>query len=247
MALIGSGRLAMGLLEGICLARDVEEIQVYSRTAANRERFADEAAAHLSRRVVAAPSVRQAAADADLVLVATSSNDPVLAASDLPENVLVVSIGPRSELYEDVFRQASRIIVTSRVQELDVPDAGDHLPLVRLISTGVPRREDLVELGDVVTSKLTSPPGLVLFREAQGGFSDIALAAQVCFGSAIGDVLQPDFANLKYNARVYPFLIFSEVNTLILAYSVAIFGKQIPPDTAYHVAALPDGRPRFVV
>jgi len=33
-----------------------------------------------------------------------------------------------------------------------------------------------VELGDVVTGKLTPPPGLVLFREAQGGFSDMALA-----------------------------------------------------------------------
>ena len=53
VALIGSGRLALPILEPACALRSIERVLVYSRSAENRERFARRASEKLKVRVSA--------------------------------------------------------------------------------------------------------------------------------------------------------------------------------------------------
>jgi len=177
LGLIGSGRLALGLLEAIRSQRRFESVSVFSRDPSNRERFSAEASARLGCAVTAVASPRDAVQGAEIVLTATSSPQAALTADGISEHALVVSIGTRAELDESIFRSASCIVASSRVQELDVPDPTPAFALIRLVSQGEIARDAVRELGDVVSGQCTPPPGLVVFREAQGGFSDIALAS----------------------------------------------------------------------
>ena len=54
VAMIGSGRLALPILEPACAVRSIERVLVYSRSAANRERFARKASEALKTSVQAA-------------------------------------------------------------------------------------------------------------------------------------------------------------------------------------------------
>jgi hypothetical protein len=78
---------------------------------------------------------------------------------------------------EDVFLRASQIVTTSKVQEMNIHDVSDDWPLVKAMTFGNVSWDDVVELGEVVAGDVKPAPGIRVFREAQGGFGDVALAA----------------------------------------------------------------------
>ena len=79
VSMIGTGRNAQSVLEGVCWARpEVEQIRVYSRREEHRQRFADAMRAALGRDVTAVDSGRAVVEGAELVLAATDPQEPVL-------------------------------------------------------------------------------------------------------------------------------------------------------------------------
>ncbi|MBM2811057.1 MAG: putative ornithine cyclodeaminase mu-crystallin like protein [Chloroflexi bacterium] len=175
VGIIGTGRLATGLLETVGALRGIELVAAYSRSADNRERFASEGAQKLGIPVTAAPSAEEAVRDADIVVTATSADGPVLNGDWVPPEALVVSIGSRTELDERIYERASLIVTASRDQELRGPGS-ERWTLVRMIDSGALSSEAVVEVGQVIVGNVRPPSGIRVYREPQGGFSDIALA-----------------------------------------------------------------------
>lgn len=178
VGLLGSGRNALGLLEGTCLVRPVESVAVYSPNAEHRSAFASRASEALGRSVAPVDRPETAVEGADIVLVATSSEAPALRGAWLLPNAHVTAIGSRTELDDDVFLRAQLIVTTSKVQEMNVNSMRDSWPIVRLTRDGSLDWNAVAELGDVLAGRASRPTSAItLFREAQGGFGDVALAA----------------------------------------------------------------------
>jgi ornithine cyclodeaminase/alanine dehydrogenase-like protein (mu-crystallin family) len=86
-------------------------------------------------------------------------------------------VGNRPELDDSVFRRAALIVTSSKTQEMNVHEISDDWPLVRLIHAGEVDWNAVPDLGEVLVGRVNVPDGITVFREAQGGFTDVAIAA----------------------------------------------------------------------
>ena len=182
VALIGSGRLALPLLEPACAVRAIERVLVYSRSAENRERFARKAGAALKTSVLAATSAQAAIDQADFVLVSTNSPAAALLGEWLRPGLAVFGIGRPNEFDDEAYRRANLICVTSKTHELDYYDRKLDQPLIRLSQEKAIAWDSVAELGDVLSGKIAAldlSRSLIVFRDSQGGYGDLALAASV--------------------------------------------------------------------
>jgi ornithine cyclodeaminase/alanine dehydrogenase-like protein (mu-crystallin family) len=178
VAMLGSGRNALSLLQAVRAVRPFTSVQVYSRQEQNRTQFAERAAPALEVPVEPTMRPEDAVDGADLVIVATSARTaPALNGDWLAPDADVISIGARYELDESVYERAARVITTSKVQELTIHEYSEDWPIVRATRSGSFRLDDIVELGTLLSNPVPRPSGITLFRDAQGGFTDIALAA----------------------------------------------------------------------
>ena len=182
IALIGSGRLAMPILEPAAAVRSVERISVYSRNPSNRESFARAVSEKHKVAVKAVASAESAIDQAELVLVSTNSPVPAVMGKWLRPGLSVFGVGRPNEFDDDVYLRADLISVTSKVHELGYYDTQLDQPLIRLSQHSKVSWNDVVEFGDIVAEKANVPElskSIVVFRDSQGGYGDLALAAWV--------------------------------------------------------------------
>ncbi len=180
LGMFGSGRLGMIALQSVCTVCPPEEVRLFSPNEEHRRSFAERAAVALGVPVTATGSPEAAAEDAGLILTATNSPAPVLQSAWLARPALVVAMGARSEVDEGVFDAADLVVTTSRKQEESELGAHSQGTLGRLMAGGALPAGKVVELGEVVTGRVAPVrAGRMVFREAQGGFTDVALAAYV--------------------------------------------------------------------
>jgi alanine dehydrogenase len=180
IALIGSGRLAMPILEPAIHVRPIERVLVYSRNAENRESFARKASEKLKLTVSAVASPEAAIEEADLVLVSTNSPAAALRGAWLRPGMSVFGVGRPNELDDEVYLRANLIIVTSKTHELGYYDTQLDQPLIRLSREGRISWDAIVEFSDVIAGKASVPDlstSISVFRDSQGGYGDLALAA----------------------------------------------------------------------
>ena len=188
VGLLGNGRLAMPLLEGILTARRIEHISVFSPNIEHREAFARRASAAFGVAVAVVASTEEAVGGADIVGLATSSPVPAVRADQIAANAYVVSVGEPHEVDGSIYLHADKIVASSRHLAIAAIDpSGQHVaerqglgtsPLWKLFDKGRRTKEDIIELGDVIADGKTSDQesGMTVFLEAQGGAGDITLA-----------------------------------------------------------------------
>jgi alanine dehydrogenase len=186
VGLLGSGRNALPILECLKLVRPIEHVDLYSPTPAHRTRLADQATEVLGIPVVAHDSPGPAIAEADIIVVGTSSYTPVLSYSDLHPGVHVTSMGMSTELDDSIYLQVDQFVAPSREQEVDSqsPVAAPHVEghLYRLVQEGRYNPDRIVELGSIIKGDVAprnGPNDINLFRESRGGVGDVALASFV--------------------------------------------------------------------
>ena len=97
LGMIGSGGMARGHIEAISAVRDIELVQVYSPTKANRERFAAEMSEKLAIRVKAVNNPEEVYLGADIVSGCTDAVGAVVQGRFLQPGVHVTSIGGRPD------------------------------------------------------------------------------------------------------------------------------------------------------
>lgn len=121
VGMIGSGGMAHTFLEAIAAVRRIKRVRVYSRSAANRERYAHEMAAAMGIEVVPVDTPEAAVRGADIVATCTDSMGPVLEPGWIEPGMHVVTLGPR-EISAEV---AARFDVRVRQgnETLDLPES----------------------------------------------------------------------------------------------------------------------------
>lgn len=122
VAVIGTGHQAAMQLLAASVVRPISGFRVFSRNDVNRRSFAEEMSALTGVPGQQADSAQQAAAEADIVICATSSTTPVLYAEWLKPGAHVTTVGPKTvsahELDPDVADRAT-LIATDSLQQAE--------------------------------------------------------------------------------------------------------------------------------
>ena len=186
IGLLGSGRNAFGVVQAIAHVRPIEELKVFSPTPEHRDKVAHQAAEALDISAAACDTPEAAIRDADVILVGTSSYDPVLRFSDLRPGVHIGSWGMTSELDEDVFQNIDQFAVQNVDQEIDSgrPDVHPYIEgkLWKAVQDGRYDPARVTPLGSIIKGDVAAKNGstdVTLFRDSRGGVGDIALASYV--------------------------------------------------------------------
>lgn len=180
LGLIGSGRNALSLLRGARVARPgIERMLVYSPQVDHRERFAAEAESALGMPVEAVSKPEAATRGAQIVFVATNALQPALLADWVSPGSFVGAMGRPAEVEPALYLRADAIVVSHKQQER--LGARYVHPLLELATNGqVDWELGVKELCDIVAGKVrgrTSESQTIVFKESQGGYTDMAMAA----------------------------------------------------------------------
>jgi len=128
LAVVGSGTQAGGQLRAAATVRDFERVSVYSPTKENREAFAAEFNDELDATVAAVASSAAAVEDADVVITATKSAEPVFDGELLPDGAHVTAIGQYNpERRELDATTISRSVYVPDLRARAFQDAGSFL------------------------------------------------------------------------------------------------------------------------
>ena len=181
VGLIGAGRQAYTQILGVCAVRQVKTIYVYSRRLPECEKFCEELMHRLSIEVRPAPSPRQAIEEADIVITATTSPEPVLPGDWLKSGSHINAIGSnwsnRREL-DLATLQRSRVIITDSQEQARL-EAGDF---VIPANEGLFNWDKVSELADVVAGdgpKREFEDEITLYKGVGIALEDVATAAHV--------------------------------------------------------------------
>lgn len=177
-ALLGSGAEAQAQLDAMLAIGAVKEARIFSPTAANRERLA-QSYQNAGVPVRAVSSAREACSDAELILAAVKSTEPVLQGKWLSPGVHVNSVGTarrdQREIDVSVFKRASRIVVDTL--EGVFGEAGDAV-----VASEEIEMNSVTELSQLVTGAAvgrTDDSEITLFKSVGTGVQDIVLAARI--------------------------------------------------------------------
>ena len=179
IALIGSGRLAIPILEPAATVRSIARVFVYSRNPENRESFARKASEKLKQPVTAVASPLAAIDEAEIVLVSTNSPSAALLGKWLRPGLSIFGVGRPNEFDDDVYLRADLISVTSKTHELGYYDTKLDQPLIRLSEQRQLSWNNVGEFCDLLAGKIAVPDttsSIIVFRDSQGGYGDLALA-----------------------------------------------------------------------
>lgn len=132
IGIIGSGWQAGAQAMAVCAVRQVETIRCFSPNPKNRAAFAAEWSAKLNVKVVAVDSAEQAVKDADIVLCATNTIDPVFFARWIVPGMHISSI-KRPEIETAAITRADVVVLHSNdgkpihvvARGIDVPEASE--------------------------------------------------------------------------------------------------------------------------
>ena len=116
LGVIGSGGMARAYAEAICTVREIKTIKVWSPTAANREKFAEEMRQKLGAEVIVVSSNDDVVAKTDIVALCTDSREPIYTAEMLAaQNAGGLVIRCRiDEIDESVFEKVDKIVGMSQ-------------------------------------------------------------------------------------------------------------------------------------
>jgi ornithine cyclodeaminase len=177
-AVIGTGAQAATQIEAAARVLKLRQIRVFSRTPDRRSAFAEATAVRTGVATSATASAEEAVADADVVILATTSKSPVIQAGWLKAGAHVNMLGSRargrSEVGLDVAERASLIATDSPEQIAALADP--------YFLTGTAAMERLVDLADIVAGRApgrTDADGVSLFCSVGLAGTEVMVAAAI--------------------------------------------------------------------
>jgi len=195
LGLFGTGKQAHRALEAIAVVRPLRRVNVYSPSAEHREHFASEMARD-GIDVVAVADPKAVVAGADIVCCATTAMTPVFDGDWLEDGQVVVSIAnsdvtnKRSEVDRRTYERASTVIINDWESVID----NDQTELLEPLEKGVIRKEQICELGDLLTGKVRlprpvdgMPQGIVYYKNNSGLAIQFAAAGGILYRKAMAE------------------------------------------------------------
>ena len=176
LAILGAGVQGASHIEALPFVRSVDEIRVWSRTAASAERLAASAGDSADVEVRAVGSVAEAVDGADIVCTTTASSDPVLLGDHLEPGMHVNAVGssvPSARELDGPAVARSRLYVDRRESTLN--ESGDFL-MAR--EEGFVTDEHILgDIGDVLTGRIAGrrhDDEITLFKSLGLAVEDVA-------------------------------------------------------------------------
>ncbi|BBD72056.1 ornithine cyclodeaminase [Sulfodiicoccus acidiphilus] len=174
VGMIGSGLEASFLARAVLSLTSPEEVRVFSRNPENVRNFVERMGKY-GYTVSAAPSPDNAVKDADLVVLATDSKQPVISANWLRSDAHVISIDTlpdRRELDPETLRRASMIVVDDLDEVMSA--AGD---VIHAVESGLIGKERIVPLKEVLRERKRVTGSLTVYKSV--GFALLDCAASL--------------------------------------------------------------------
>lgn len=165
VGLLGSGAQAVMHLAALAETRPISEVLVYSPTRENREKFARDMGKKLGVPVKAVATTDEVVEFAEILLVCTNSNVPVLDGAKLHPGTHVTSIvhsnkemlraglisKMRQEIDDKTLQRSDLIVTANMAQEdLDQPEI-----LHGAIQRGVIERQSVREMSEIINGKIS--------------------------------------------------------------------------------------------
>jgi alanine dehydrogenase len=181
VGLIGAGKQAFAQVLGVCVVRQIKAVNVFSRRLPECEQFCNELMKRLSIEVRPVPSASQAINDAEIVITATTSPEPVLPDDWLKNGSHINAIGSnwhnRREL-ELKTLQRSKVIVTDSKDQARI-EAGDFIIPADSGEFDWSRVSDLADVVAGRGPKRESETDITLYKGVGIALEDVATAAHV--------------------------------------------------------------------
>ncbi|MBI4785976.1 MAG: ornithine cyclodeaminase family protein [Chloroflexi bacterium] len=181
LGLLGTGWQAESQLQAVCAVLPIRIARCYSREAERRTAFAQKLGAQLGIELRAVDSAEEAAREADIVVTATNTREPVLRGEWLAPGAHVNAIGSnRAEAREidDETVSRSALIVVDSIEQSKI-ESGD---LIGPVERGRLSWDQIHELGAVVAGKIAgrrNRDDITLFKSNGIAVEDVALGGWV--------------------------------------------------------------------
>ena len=181
LAIIGAGVQARSHLNAIALVRPIKRARVVSRNSDHARQLVAEMQPKLSFPISVVETVREAVVDADLIVTATTSREPVLQREWLAAGTHINAVGtysPRAREVDTATMVAASLFVDRRESALN--EAGDYLIAAQEGAIGPDHIR--AELGEVLTGAATgrtSRDEITLFKSLGLAIEDLASAAHI--------------------------------------------------------------------
>lgn len=181
VGILGTGWQSESQLEAVCCVRPIQKIYAYSRDPERRASFCHRVSERLNVPVEAAESAREALAEADILITATTAREPILTADMLRPGMHVNAVGANSLARREIDTHA-----VARCDRITVDDLEQaHLEAAELLIPIEVRRltwERVQPLASVVGGLLPgreTPEQITLFKSLGIALEDVAAAALV--------------------------------------------------------------------
>ena len=178
LAIIGAGVQARTHLKALACVRSIKRARVVARNFEHAQQFANEMQPKFPFHIEPVRENEEAVRDADLIVAATSSLEPVINADWISHGAHVNAIGthsPNSREIDGATMAAARIFVDRRESALN--ESGDYLLAAK---EGVVSPESIVgEIGELLIGRKTgrtSTTEITLFKSLGLAIEDVAAA-----------------------------------------------------------------------
>lgn len=179
--IIGTGLQACTQLEAVALARKLERVRAFSRSAERREQFSREMTQRIGVPVSPVASAEEAVRGADILITSTNTVNPVVEGRWIERGAHINAIGSnfadRRELDAEAVGRAG-VIAADSVEQSKI-EAGD---LIQVYGQDASRWKAVHELSDIVAGKVpgrTGPDQITLFKSNGIAIEDIVVAGRI--------------------------------------------------------------------
>jgi alanine dehydrogenase len=178
LGVIGSGFQAQTQVWAISQVRQLREVRVWSRSLDKRTAFALACKERFGLNAVAADSAREAVENADIVVTATSSKEPVLESAWISPGTHVNAMGSnwliKRELPTDLVMDLADLVAVDSVEDAHLESGDLMIPLQE--RPGAKFRA--VEFADIVVGKIpgrTDDRQITIFKSNGLAVQDVAV------------------------------------------------------------------------
>ncbi|HEY7169777.1 MAG TPA: ClpX C4-type zinc finger protein [Vicinamibacterales bacterium] len=186
VAIIGSGTQARSHLRALEEVFELSEVRVWSPTPEHQDAFIEEMETRTTARLVGVDSAEQAVQAADIVVLATSSADPVVQSEWIKSGTHVISVGacrPDQREMDPALVLRGRLFVDSRAAAL--AESGDVVMAIQ--ERRFTESHIVGELGELIDGKVEgrrSPREVTIFKSLGLAVEDV-MAAELAYRRAL--------------------------------------------------------------
>ena len=186
LAIIGAGVQARAHLEAIACVRKLKRVRVAASSRENAERFVATMKSNADLEMRAVDGAEEAVREADIIVTATTSREPVVQCQWLRPGAHINAIGtfsPKARELDTATMVAASIFVDRRESAFN--EAGDYL--IAAEEGAIGPDNILAELGEVLTGQhpgRTSSDEITVFKSLGLAMEDLA-AAEHCYRKAL--------------------------------------------------------------